>query len=125
LLGTTLADTFRRAAALELHVGVPEAVRSCMNAVKTLFVYGWFYYPFYGMIPFQASSVVEMALRLRIPWTSEGEDSRGLRNLLEQANKLQLLHEDGFHHLLAARAEAREIARAMHEVGQAWPVPDE
>lgn len=69
-----------------LHDGVPQSVRSYMNMVVTLWLYGWFYYPFYPLAVFHSATAVEMALQERFP-----KRGRGLRKLLQPAKKAGLL----------------------------------
>ena len=69
-----------------------------MASVVTLWLYGWLYYPFYTQVAFLSTTVVEMALRERLPKRLDktGRDRRGLSNLLQSATKAGLLRDDGF-----------------------------
>jgi hypothetical protein len=77
-----------------LHDGVPDSVCSYMNAVVTLWLYGWLYYPFYPLSIFLSTTAVELALKERFP--KEGRDRRGLKKLLRTAKTAGLLRDEGF-----------------------------
>lgn len=89
-----LADFYRDAESIRINENVREDVRSYMAAVKTLFVYGWFYYPFYTLAAFMATTAAEMALRARLP--KKGNDSRGLGKLFNEALRAGLLGDENF-----------------------------
>jgi hypothetical protein len=77
-----------------LHDGVPEDVHSYFNAIVTLYLYGWLYYPFHTLASERSFFVVEMALRKRLPpqkLNKRGRDPRFLRALLEEAERVGLL----------------------------------
>lgn len=115
-LGVTIEGLRDKLDTLELHGGVPEDVRSAFNSARTLFLYGYFYYPFFSLSLPVVAGVVEMALRARYPFqpTQPGQsDWRGLRVLLKKAADDGLLSEAGFPHLEASRTWWREVADAM------------
>lgn len=120
----TLADNHRIAALVQLHGGVPEKVRSYMEATKTLFVYGWFYYPFLTLSAFLATTAVEMALRGRFP--KQGRDRRGLGALLNQARQAGLLRDGDFPSLGQWREHRAEMAAFINQISeQRVQPPDE
>lgn len=90
----TLGDFYKHAESLRVNEGAPEDVRSYMEAVKTLFVYGWFYYPFFTLSAFMATTAVEMALKLRLQ--TRPDDPSGLKTLFDQAIAQGLLRDEGF-----------------------------
>jgi hypothetical protein len=90
----TLEDNYRYVEYVQLTESVPEDVRSYMEAVKTLFVYGWFYYPFYTLSVLLATTAVEMALRARFP--KKGPDFRGLGRLFRRAINEGILRDENF-----------------------------
>lgn len=100
----TLADQYGLIAHVVLHSGVPEPVRKQMDAVKMLWLHGFFYYPFYTLAMFLAFRAVELALRFRFPLPRGTEDKRGLFKLLEKAKKEGLFSEEGFQSLKNAEA---------------------
>ena len=51
-LGPPLETQYDLVSYFRLHDGVPESVRSYMNMVVTLWLYGWLYYPFYPLAVF-------------------------------------------------------------------------
>jgi len=61
----SLADEYGNAESLELPSSVPENVRLYWDAVRMLWLHGWFYYPFYTMATLHASLAVEMAIKER------------------------------------------------------------
>jgi len=96
-----------------LHDGVPESVRSYMNMVVTLWLYGWLYYPFYPLAVFHSTAAVEVALQERFPEKS----GRGLQKLLKAAKDARLLTDAGFPSL----QNRRQTEPAMAGAGAAAP----
>lgn len=101
----------------ELRGEIPEDVRSYFNAVISLYLYGWLYFPFYTLANFLSSVVVEMALRERFPWRPSriGEDRRGLKKLLKEAKAEGLLRDEDFPTLENARANAEQLRQELNE----------
>lgn len=102
-----------------LHDGVPDDVRSYFNAVVTLYLYGWLYYPFYTLASELSFFAVEMALRKRLPpkkVDKKGRDPRFLRDLLKEANDAGLLRDEGFPSLENRRAYAKELNQHIAEI---------
>ena len=62
----TAADRHAEMAALELSESVPETVRKAFAVTRTLWVYGWFYWPFHTLASFHAILCLDMALAIRI-----------------------------------------------------------
>jgi len=91
-LGPPLGDQYELLDYFRLHDGVPESVRSYMNSVVTLWLYGWLYYPFYPLTIFLSATAVEMALQERFPQ----KRGRGLKKLLRTAKEAGLLRDEGF-----------------------------
>src|ERR1700675_4623707 len=91
-LGPPLATLYELLHCFRLHDGVPESVRSYMNSVVTLWLYGWLYYPFYPLAVFHSTTAIEMALQERFP----EKRGRGLKKLLQTAKVAGLLPDDGF-----------------------------
>jgi hypothetical protein len=95
-----------------LHDGVPDDVRSYFNAVVTLYLYGWLYYPFYTLASERSFFAVEMALRKRLPpkkLDKKGRDPRFLGDLLREAKGAGLLRNEGFPSLENRDASATEL----------------
>jgi HEPN domain-containing protein len=65
-----------------------------VEAVKTLFAYGWFFYPFFTLAAFMATTAVEMALQAKL--LKPREESPGLKKLFERAMKEGLLRDEDF-----------------------------
>jgi len=119
----TLEDSYRVAEYFQLHDGVPAEIRSYMDSVRTLFIYGWFYYPFYTFAGFLGTTAVEMALRVRFP--KPGRDFRGLKKLFRQAVKERLVRDENFASREHARTWEAAILAAMREGGSAYESPPE
>jgi hypothetical protein len=94
-----LADLHVRAVAIELHEGVPEAIRSHFATAKNLLVYAWFYYPFTVTAHFMSMVSIEYALRIRY----EPGRSVSFKDLVRRAVREGLVRDEGFAHV-ATRA---------------------
>lgn len=94
--GTTqaiaLEDVYPLFSAITLRDTVPEDVRSYMESIKNLAVFGWFHYPLYTHAVFLATTALEMALRARFPVA--GGDRRTMRPLIEEARKAGLVRDE-------------------------------
>ncbi len=110
-----LDDQYVAVANVELHAGVPEDVRSYMETVKTLYLYGWLYYPFYTLAHFLSCTAVEMALHLRFEAKYANEKCKpALWRLLQDADDANLLSDGGFPTLPAAQALMQEIGESLN-----------
>ncbi len=113
----TIEDNYRVLVEyVQLHDGVPEEIRSYMEAVRSLFLYGWFYYPFYTLAAFLATTAVEMALRTRFP--RQGRDYRGLAKLFKRAISEGALRDEKFpsrEHVRAHRTMVMEAIRGPED----------
>jgi|GEM_PF-1005598 len=122
-LGPPLEKQYELLEYFRLHDGVPESVRSYMNAVVTLWLYGWLYYPFYPLAIFLSTTAVELALKERFP--QKGRDRRGLKRLLRTAKSAGLLRDEGFPSLKYRRENAamvdQEIAAIIGKAPQSLP----
>lgn len=110
-LGPPLEQQYELLEYFRLHDGVRDAVRSYMNAVVTLWLYGWLYYPFYPLAIFLSATAVEMALKERFP--KKGRDGRGLKKLLPMAKNAGLLRDEGFPSLKYRRENAALLGQAI------------
>jgi len=102
-----------------LHEGVPEDIHSYFNAVVTLYLYGWLYYPFYTLASERSFFAVEMALRKRFPpkkLNKKGRDPRFLADLLREARDAGLLRDEGFPSLENRRANGAELDQHTAEI---------
>jgi len=109
-----------------LHDGVPDDVHSYFNAVVTLYLYGWLYYPFYILASERSFFAVEMALRKRLPpkkLDKKGRDPRFLGDLLREAKGAGLLRDEGFPSLENRRASAEELNQHAAEILGRDPEP--
>lgn len=109
-----------------LHDGVPDDVHSYFNAIVTLYLYGWLYYPFYTLASERSFFAVEMALKKRLPpnkLTKKGRDARFLADLIREAKDAGLLRDEGFPSLESRRAAAKELNEHMGEVLGRNPEP--
>ena len=110
----------------QIHGDVPEDVRSYFDAVVTLYLYGWLYYPFYTLASERSFFAVEMALRKRLPpkkLDKKGRDPRFLGDLLREAKNAGLLRDDGFPSFKNRRASAQEETEILGRDPE--PQPDE
>src|SRR5437764_321380 len=85
----TIADHYQIISQIELYPTVPGDIRSSFETVKTLVLYGWFYYPFFAMSHIYVALTVEMALRTRLPQSNK--DRRGLADLFKEAESKGLV----------------------------------
>lgn len=113
-----------------LHDGVPEDVHSYFNAVVTLYLYGWLYYPFYMMASERSFFAIEMALRKRLPASKKldkkSRDRRGLADLLTEAKDAGLLHDEQFPSLENRRVNAEAFNRQIAQImGRHQEIPQE
>ncbi len=106
-LSPPLEDQYKLLDLFRLHDGVPDSVRSYMNSVVTLWLYGWLHYPFYPIAIFLSTTAVEMALQERFPERRR----EGLKKLLQTAKNAGLISDDGFPSLV----ERRETAAILSE----------
>jgi len=110
----------------QLHEGVPEDVRNYFNAVVTLYLYGWLYYPFYTLASERSFFAVEMALRKRLPpkkLDKKGRHPRFLGDLLREAKDAGVLRDEGFPSLENRRASAEELNQHVDEILGPDPEP--
>jgi len=110
----------------QIHGDVPEDVRSYFNAVVTLYLYGWLYYPFFTLASERSFFTVEMALRKRLPpkkLNKKGRDPRNLVDLLREAKAAGLMCDEGFPSLENRRASAEEEAEILGRSPE--PQPEE
>ena len=120
-LGPPLEKQYELLEYFRLHDGVPESVRSCMNSVVTLWLYGWLYYPFYPLVIFLGATAVEMALQERLP----EKRGKGLKKLLETAKEAGLLNNEGFPSLERRRKNAamlnEQIEASIGKAAESMP----
>jgi hypothetical protein len=107
----TLADLYRDAERIRIGEAVPVDVRSYIEAVKTLFVYGWFYYPFFTLSAFMATTPVEMALKLKLQ--QRPDDPSSLKSLFDRAIAQGLLSDQGFASRESAEAYSQNLEAHM------------
>jgi len=100
----------------QIHGDVPEDVLGYFNAIITLYLYGWLYYPFFTLASERSFFAVEMALRKRLPpkkLNKKGRDARNLVDLLREAKAAGLMRDEGFPSLENRRAGAEEEAEIL------------
>jgi hypothetical protein len=116
-LGPPLENQYELLDYFRLHDGVPESVRSYMNSVVTLWLYGWLYYPFYPLAIFLSTTAVEMALQERFP----NKRGRGLKRLLQAAKGAGLLRDEGFPSLKHRRENEAMLDEQLAAIGSQTP----
>jgi hypothetical protein len=87
----TLEDFHRRATSIELHAGVPEAIRSHFETARNLIVYSWFFYPFNVTAELAAYTTVEFAVRSKF-----NDRKTHFQKLLKKAVDDGLIKDQGF-----------------------------
>lgn len=98
----TASEHLANVASFDLSVRVPRSVRVHFETAKNLYAYAWFVYRFYPVAEQQALTSLEFALRERlgaeVPRLSRdgARQPRGLKNLLEEARKRELVSNDRF-----------------------------
>jgi len=107
-------DRYSEVAALQLNPGAPAAVRSYFATIQNVCVYAWFAYDFYALVVFLSYTLIEMALRIRLPIT--GKDRRGLRDLLEDAIERKLIREKAFSHVRRSRQVRADTLRFIRQL---------
>ncbi|MBP0607721.1 MULTISPECIES: hypothetical protein [Burkholderia] len=125
----TVSGHLADVASFNLSARVPRSVRVHFETAKNLYVYAWFVYRFYPVAEQQVLTSLEFALRERLGIQmkqSSGEEAkrtRGLRNLLEEARKRELVsnarfswNEERARQRARQRAEFQQIEE-MHRLG--------
>lgn len=109
----TASEHLADIASFDLSVRVPQSVRVHFETAKNLYAYAWFVYRFYPVAEQQALTSLEFALRERLgaevtQSSREGAGwSRGLKKLLEEARKRELVSNARF-----SWTEERALQRA-------------
>jgi hypothetical protein len=114
-----LADFYKHTETIRISEAAPEPVRGYMEATKTLFVYGWFYYPFFTLSAFMATTAVEMALRLRL--RKSRNDQTGLKALFEEVIRQGIVRDEGFPSGEAVRENSAAMFGESGEPHEAFP----
>ncbi len=106
--GVSLQTQYAQMERLELPKSVPETVRSAYAVTRMLWVYGWFYWPFYTLALLHANTCLEMALHQRFLkdglYDEEGDSSRKAKNrtlswLIKRAVEMGWLEDEAFEHI--------------------------
>lgn len=119
----TLEDTYRSVEVLRLPEDVPPEIRGYFDTARTLWVYGWFHYPFYTWAAVHADFSCEMGLRARLK--GDVNPKMPLHSMLRLAVEKGLLHANGF-----TRLRNRHVSRAwmnelLEEIGYRMPSTSE
>src|SRR5258708_36895369 len=77
----TIEDFHELAEYVKVGDNVPEDVRSYVETIKNLLVFGWYHHPFCTLAAFSGTTAVEMALRKRYP--KPEPDHRSFQKLLK------------------------------------------
>ena len=97
--GGSLNDRYELMSSLALPNNVPEHIRTYYDCTRMLWLYGWFFYPFYGLAGLHAAIAVEMALRHRlaeanIPTFNKRGIPLGLGGLMRKAVEKKVLKDE-------------------------------
>jgi hypothetical protein len=103
-------------ASISVNSSAPEDVRSYFVTLQNLCVYAWFSYDLYTLVVFLSCTLVEMALKLRLPLRRKGPDKRTLKPLLQEAIKLKLINAKAFAHIKRMRQEQAHNLRMFRGV---------
>ncbi|MEW6516816.1 MAG: hypothetical protein AB1439_07935 [candidate division FCPU426 bacterium] len=106
-----LIDNYEIMKGLELSEKVSEDIQTAFVVVRTLWLYGWFCYPFYTLATFHAFLCLEMALRRKCQlekyhepdWPKDEDRSPGLARLIKAAIKNNWITDAGIRHAQAIR----------------------
>jgi hypothetical protein len=107
-------DRYMQIAGVQLDPCVPGDVRSYFATIQNLCIYAWFAYDLYALVVFLSYTLIEMALRMRLPITPS--DRRGLHNHLEEAIKRKLLHEKAFSHVRLIRQVRADSLKSERQI---------
>ncbi len=100
----TLQDFHRAAESIQLHAGVPDAIRSHFETARNLIIYSWFYFPFNVTAQLCAYTTVEFAIR-----TKARDFKTPFKSLLKKAVDAGQITDNGF------TAVARRAKRIREE----------
>jgi hypothetical protein len=99
------ADLHALIAGIEVSASAPAVIRQQFDLARNAFVYSWFVYELATLAEKHAYAVVEMALREKTRlMTGMDTEKRGLRNLIQEAEK----------HGWLRRADFGESGRPIH-----------
>jgi hypothetical protein len=110
----TVEDRYADIASIHVNPTAPEDVRSYFVTIQNVCVYAWFSYDFYALVVFLTFTLIEMALKLRLP--IKGRDRRTLQPLLKEAIKLKLINEKAFTHIKVIRQQQAENLRMLRRL---------
>jgi hypothetical protein len=110
----TMEDRYADIASICINPTAPEDVRSYFVTLQNLCVYAWFSYDFYAIVFFLTFTLIEMALKLRLPHT--GHRRRTLQPLLQEAIKKKLINERAFIHIKEIRQEKARNLRLLRKL---------
>lgn len=106
----SLADDYEGALSLALPETVPAIVSTYWDATRMLWLYGWFYCPFYSMATVHANFAVELALkeRFRTESIKLSRKNSTLERMLEIAVEREWLVPEQFSNFKRRRQRERE-----------------
>jgi hypothetical protein len=110
------ADNYSAASELRLHGGVPPGIRGYFDAALMLWVYGWFYYPFYTWAGFHAGAAAEAALRARFNAPSK---KRTFASMIDQAVARKWITPERFRRIVLQKEEAARLSEISSDIGEA------
>ena len=112
----SIEDHYADIASISVNTSAPEDVRSYFVTLQNLCVYGWFSYDFYALVVFLSYTLIEMALKLRLPLRHKGQDKRTLKPLLQEAIKRKLIKAKAFTHIRRMRQAKAQNLRMFRGV---------
>ena len=114
----TIDDTYHRAASLLLPSQVPADIRGYFDTARTLWVFGWYNYPFYTWAAIHADICAEMGLKRRLK--EELGPKPTLHAMLTAAVEKGWLHADGFTRMRNRHANRAWMSELLERIG--YPV---
>jgi len=107
-----LADYFRYVCEITLKDTIPPDIRSYMETIKNVYLYGWFVYPFFTLAGFLSYTAIEMGLREKFRH-DDPMRKWPLKRLLEEAKTRRLISDEGFPSVQTLREQQAYLSQAM------------
>jgi hypothetical protein len=117
----SLEDTYGRVALLSLPESVPPEIRGYFDTARTLWVFGWYHYPFYTWAGVHADLCAEMGLRWRLK--AELGPRASLNTMLNTAVEKGWLRAEGFTRMRNRHANRAWMRELLESIGHRMP-PD-
>jgi len=107
-----VADYHQYVCEITLNNEVPSAIRSYIETIKNVYLYGWFVYPFFTLACFLAYTAIEMGLREKFK-NDDPNRKWPLKRLLQEARTRQLISDEGFPSVQTLREQQANLGPAL------------